>query len=180
MSAHTQPPSLDADVPSLDYKNLSIDDKLNIPGLEHVVWTKATTKNGQSYAVGVGKASTDIKSELQAGLSEFGGPVLKPAHGEPEAFSIGVNWPVADAFVATSTEVYDVAGISKYELKKNAWWNYYDYCLWIDNNVNYTYSFQDETGDVYKLTTLIHGEHYVQYDSKKPTIIKVSGSVLGL
>ncbi|KAF8152951.1 hypothetical protein B0H34DRAFT_800223 [Crassisporium funariophilum] len=136
------------------------DDKLSPPGLEHVVWTKATSKNGRSYAVGVGKPKD-----------------MKGAHGVPEPFSVDVSWPVGTDFVATSTSFYDVAGVRKYELKKNPWYKFYDYCLWIDNNVNYTYGFKDDTDDVYYLTTVISGEHYVQYDSAKPNINKVSGTV---
>ena len=160
MTTPTQSPSLDRDAPSYD--------KVVIPGLEHVVWTKATTKNGQSYAIGVGraaKASTDIGT---------GGPIMR-AHGETKAFNIDVKWPVTGEVKVTTTEVYDVAGIEKYELSENGWWNWYKYSLWIKNNVNYTYGFKDESPDTYYLTTIVHGEHYVQYNSDKPTIIHIKG-----
>lgn len=168
MSAPTEPPSLDAGVPSLNSQQSSLSTQ---PSLDHVLWTKATTKNGKSYEVGMPKASADFKTG-----SQESGPQVKMEHGEQRPFTWPVKWPVGDAtYKATTTEVYDVVGISKYALHKNKGWvNVYDYVLDFKNNVNYTFAFHDEEGDTYHVTTVVHGDHCVKYNSKKPAIKRVS------
>jgi len=49
----------------------------------------------------------------------------------------------------------------------------YDYCLHFTNNGGYGFTFYDESGDSYFVTTLRNGDHYFEYNSAKPNIIGV-------
>ncbi|KAG6833974.1 hypothetical protein H0H93_012844 [Arthromyces matolae] len=147
--------------------------------LEDFVWTKVTSLKGNEYEVGTPKAkessfADDLASVVSTSNLKDGG-ILRPAHGEREEFNISVNWPVGTKdWKTTSTTVYDVAGISKYALYENdGWLNVFKYILYFKNNVNYEFMFRDEENDEYQVSTLVHGEHYVKYNSKKPNIVHI-------
>ena len=86
-----------------------------------------------------------------------------------------VRWPVADKWVDLPREQEKLSGIDRYKLEKQSG-SVYDYRLSFVNNQTYDYHFYDETGDSYRVNTYSVGEHYVRYNSKKPTILFVTGS----
>ncbi|OAA63566.1 hypothetical protein SPI_03729 [Niveomyces insectorum RCEF 264] len=147
---------------------------ISVPGFENVVWTQSTTKEGRSFAVGVGQPTADNTSDA-AVVDAKGGPV--GSHGDPEAFEMDVHWPVDGTEHITTSEVYDLAGLQAYKVEEQPWYApWFKYCLRIRNNVNYLYTFTDESNDTYDLRTVINGWHFLLYNSDQPTIVHVQGT----
>ena len=126
-----------------------------------IEWETATSKNGVSFRVG--------KEKTQ-------GKDVAPASGKP--FSIDVNWPVGNGWVMTTDEVRTTAGITQYNLSEipEDVGSDYQYILKFNNTDTYDYYFYDETNDSYEVNTFTTRTHYVQYNSEKPTIVRITGS----
>jgi len=118
-----------------------------------IKWETAKSKNGVSFRVGREK---------------------KPAAGKP--FSIDVNWPVGGGWVKTTDDVRTTAGITQYNLSATPDGANYQYILQFNNTDTYDYEFYDETNDSYEVNTWLDRTHFVQYDSDKPTIVRITGS----
>lgn len=136
-----------------------------------IQWETVTRKDGVPYRVGWKKI--DCAEEENVVAAKVGNSKAK------EDFGIAVNWPVDRNWVDLSADDADTTGISSYQLwKSNS--ILYTYTLHIVNDVHddyhYNYDFFDETGDSYSLNTYTNGDHYVQYNSAKPTITYVRGS----
>ena len=68
-------------------------------------------------------------------------------------------------------------GITRYNVYgKRVRSKVYSYYVEFTNVENYDYYFVDETGDHYNVNCFRIGNHYVQYNSSKPTIVRVVGS----
>ncbi|MCJ1452324.1 hypothetical protein MMC28_002666 [Mycoblastus sanguinarius] len=138
-----------------------------------IQWEEATSKKGRPYRVDKEKASDTEKG------------THKPALMAKRDFTIVVNWPVTKDWVATSPEVQQIAGITRYKLiyypqpdtppgqdPPPIW---YDYTLWFTNTEHYDYFFTDKTGDHYENNTYLDRDHFIQYNSDDPTIVSITG-----
>ena len=136
--------------------------------LDELVWEKISTTGGKTFEIG--RSASD-------------GPrpdVSIAARGV--AFNLPVHWPVNpdgrcdQSWVNTSPEFANVSRLTRYNL-----YDYtkeggsYHWILQFTNEDSFDYYFRDEEGDVYKVSTWRKGDHYVRFDSDKPTIVNVSG-----
>lgn len=97
-----------------------------------------------------------------------------------EPFDVQVHWP-ADGVVnwpGKGSDFYRKTGIHMYYVHKagNPLW---EYQIEIRADWPFTYTFYDETGDSYSVSIWMVGmtpEHYVSFNSDRPTIVRVTGS----
>ena len=133
---------------------------------------EATSKKGKPYRADKDNASDGEKGEHK--------PALMGKHD----FTLAVNWPVTTDWVPTSSEVQQIAGITRYKLLYEPrpepppgekpppiWFNYH---LWFTNTEHYDYYFSDKS-DHYENNTYINRDHYVDYNSDDPTIVSITG-----
>ncbi|CAN5963951.1 unnamed protein product [Sphagnum jensenii] len=148
-----------------------------------IQWKEATSANGAKYQIGVlkpdqwGAAEGEEEEDLLGStkLQEKAGRSLA-GHTTQELITHNLSdlwWPVTqdDSWKTPAQRIKDIVDISQYSLTKNTGW--YQYVLWIKNTQTWDYTFYDETGDSYLLTTYVTGSHCVRYDSDKPTIVKI-------
>jgi hypothetical protein len=136
-----------------------------------IIWKEFTSAKGKTFEVG-------YLSEAEAsGRGEPGGQAGK------EDFGIACNWPVGpDTWITNSSEFLATTGISRYKLHSNTAMagngdvGGYAYRLEFSNEQTYNYLFFDEEGDSYRCNTFSKSDHFVRYNSKKPTIAYISGS----
>ncbi|PUU78395.1 hypothetical protein B9Z19DRAFT_1126819 [Tuber borchii] len=124
-----------------------------------IEWETVTSRNGVSFRIGREKTQ---------------GEDVAPASGK--SFSIEVNWPVGSGWVKTTDEVRTTAGITQYNLSTTPGGSIFQYFLQFNNTDTYDYEFYDETGDSYEVNTFTTRTHSVQYNSDKPTIVRITGS----
>ncbi|KAF8598341.1 hypothetical protein BDV93DRAFT_526788 [Ceratobasidium sp. AG-I] len=129
-----------------------------------IEWRKEKTYLGKDYEIGFLRGSQ---------------PQPKDPRSLP-SFAVPVNWSVAHAgawneWKATSNEVQERAAISRYNLYEYIGANW-RFMLQFTNRAHYTYYFEDQTGDRYRVDTWRNGDHYLRYNSDHPTIILVDGS----
>lgn len=95
-------------------------------------------------------------------------------------FDVTVNWQVGSAgtWVETSKDIREKTGIVRYCLcKQDDPSASYQYILYFVNEKHYKYYFYDqESSRPYKVNTFRNAQHWVRYDSKQPTIIRITGS----
>ncbi|GJE85920.1 hypothetical protein PsYK624_020000 [Phanerochaete sordida] len=123
-------------------------------------WMRATSRKGIEYEIGVPvKAANDV-----------GEP-----HSHGPDFGMTVLWSVANTWIDLPRDQMVKSGIERYNLSTQSG-SFYDYRLTFANNQTYDFHFWDETGDSYRVNTFSIGEHYVRFNSDKPTIVYVTGS----
>lgn len=129
-----------------------------------IIWEERTSKNGNPFYVGYRKSETE-----EATVS------LSAKHD----FQVDVDWPASkdDKWKVTDSDFQKITGITRYNVYgPRVWFKAYKYYLEITNVENYDYYFVDATGDEYNLDCFRRGNHYVQYNSSNPTIIRITGS----
>ncbi|KAG9218327.1 hypothetical protein CCMSSC00406_0007302 [Pleurotus cornucopiae] len=96
-----------------------------------------------------------------------------------EDFGISVVWkPQGSAeWIHTPQEVQETTGITRYKLvQRGTNSDGETICtLHFTNTKNYGYHFFDQTGDKYWVSTWMNSNHSVDYKSKKPTIVFITG-----
>jgi hypothetical protein len=125
----------------------------------NIEWQEAKSEKGKAFRIGVPKAAADT------------------AHtAGPEVGGIDVDWPPRheNIWIPTSPEVRRVTGITRYKLLYNPKESLYEFTLWFTNDEDYDYHFEDKTGDVYRCNTFRKKDHYVQYNSKEATVVRVA------
>jgi hypothetical protein len=125
-----------------------------------IEWTKVTSKNGLPYEIGIKK--TD-KIEREGETSQ-----LLMAGGSGR---IRVHWPV-DSYGITTSDVANI-GISQWHLMQATVQAPYSFILSFYVTQGWHFSFEDEAGDIYGVTTIFNGGHTLRYNSHKPTIVSV-------
>ena len=121
-----------------------------------IVWKEMKSENGATFEVGVQASGAAAR-----GIDE--GEPDRPREGPP----IAVDWPVGDD---TWKDVDTGAkGITRYKLHSNSP-SIWKYRLDFSNVRTGTFVFFDESGDGYKVATYQIGDHYVRYNSPRPTI----------
>jgi len=134
-----------------------------------IEWTKATSKNGVPFEVGfVGIKKTDSKVTVKDNREDF-------TRATSPHFPI--NWPVGDDTWKWTSGELNRDWISRYKLHDNRP-SIYDYRLDITSvaSRSVTYVFTDETFDSYSFKVNSEGDHYVRYNSDRPTIVGVNVS----
>ena len=134
----------------MDYSSLTYKDG-------SMTWTNATSAYGIPYRYGYSHKSNISNSE-NAGLTET---------------IYSVHWPGGSNRWLYAGQDLERAGLKEYKITHTTKWVYFDYQINIINTKSAVFYFEDETGDRYKLSALAAYDHYVQYDSKKPTIIRI-------
>lgn len=118
-----------------------------------IVWKEMKSENGATFEVGV---------KVSGAATDEGEPD-RPRDGPP----IAVDWPVGDD---TWKDVDTGAkGITRYKLHSNSP-SIWKYRLDFSNVRTGPFVFFDESGDGYKVSTYQIGDHYVRYNSPRPTI----------
>ncbi|KDQ22176.1 hypothetical protein PLEOSDRAFT_1098257 [Pleurotus ostreatus PC15] len=96
-----------------------------------------------------------------------------------ENFGISVVWkPQGSAeWIHTPQEVHETAAITRYKLVQHETNSDGEtLCtLHFTNTKSYGHHFFDQTGDKYWVSTWLKGNHSVDYKSKKPTIVFITG-----
>lgn len=137
-----------------------------IPAGAEVGWQQQTTDNDAKYRV----KADDYDIEEAAGSGDA------PAASGASFKDVAVNWRVGTQG-APSKDVQEVTSITYYSLKKAPWYSVFTYELTIIAKDTYKFQFTDEEPDTYTLDVYQNsGSHYVQYSSKAPTIVKISGN----
>ncbi|KAJ1324701.1 hypothetical protein MN608_09404 [Microdochium nivale] len=140
--------------------------KGEIPEGAQIGWQERTTGN---------KAKYQVKAE-EYNIEEAAGSGDGPAASGPSFSNVAVNWRVGTEG-APSEEVQETTSITYYRLKKAPWYSVYTYELTIFAKDTYNFKFTDEEPDSYTIDVYQNsGSHFVQYSSKAPTIVKISGN----
>ncbi len=128
---------------------------------DHLV-ISATNSSGGKYAIGYptadGYSRDTLVDELQTAQATPAGyqalnwvPGQQPGYTSPGAERIGIQ----QGYVS-----HDRGPIYAYRI------NFY-------NTKGWHFDFSDESGDVYRITTIRNGWHYIDYNSEQPIIIGV-------
>ena len=128
----------------------------------HLIFS-ATSNSGQKFQVGYpkadGYAKETLSAELAGDLDAASGyedlrwvPGQQPGYTSPGAEGIGIT----QGYVS-----HDRGPIYAYRI------NFY-------NSKGWHFTFKDESGDTYGITTIRNGWHYIDYNSDKPIMIGVS------
>ncbi|EUC56774.1 hypothetical protein RSOL_196130, partial [Rhizoctonia solani AG-3 Rhs1AP] len=136
----------------------------------YIQWRKATTARGKKFEIGFLPNDTPK-------------PKPKPKPTYPLTlpdFGIDMHWDVdrnggEDNWKPTKPEIRDRAAITRYNLYDQKG-ETYRYILQFTNTAHYDYYFFDESGDSYENNTYRNGDHFVRYNSDRPTIIYIKGS----
>lgn len=141
--------------------------------------------NGSNYALSFAFTSEEASSgngeKYEIGHEEVGidENAVEGLPGAKAPFDVSVSWKVGPAgeWVEVSAEIAKITGIRRYCLcKQDDPSAHFQYILYIENTENYHYYFYDQTNDYYGLNTFRNGQHYVRYNSKQPTIVRITGS----
>lgn len=129
---------------------------------------ECVSKNGNKYQVGY----LNEEDALKDASHSYGNLESK------STFFQEVDWPVENpqTWVTITSEEIETTEITRYSLSDNYRMSYYDYRLLFTNLKHYDYYFVDEDGDIYECNTYRNGNHYIRYNSNKPTIKMVKGS----
>ena len=142
-------------------------DEQQAPADANVGWKNSDSTNSQNYRL---KASdyniADKLTNIDTGLVAADGPKFS---------KVTVNWPVGSSG-APSEDVQEKTAITWYSLDKAEWYSPFSYKLTINTIDTYDYHFEDASYDYYELNVFQTGVHEVEYDSKNPNIISISGN----
>ena len=136
----------------------------DVPDIDNIKWVEHKTKSGDTYRVGT-KATATKQGQEENDIPE-----------SKHDFDIAVNWPVGNSdWKQPTADVQSTAAITGYKLyfqEKSA----FSYILYFSNTEHYDYIFFDKTGDSYECDTYVNDDHYVQYNSSNPDIVRITGS----
>lgn len=120
-----------------------------------IEWVNARSGNGVPFRIG------RPKSKLEAA-----------AH---VPLSLDINWPPQTTrdWNTPTKEFTRQTGIDYYYVINDNGL-YFKYRIVIDISKRFKYVFYDQTGDYYSLECHKLGAHYVDYNSEKPTMVKVT------
>lgn len=133
--------------------------KFAAPDANGVRWADGTSKKGVSFRYGY----------KDTGSSTARNPVIKAS----DDGWYSVNWTVGSSGT-TSDEIHNNTHITGYDLIKLAHNDLYDYQLTFYVDGGWERNFKDDDNDEYSCTTVTNGAHSIQYNSDKPTIVKVN------
>jgi hypothetical protein len=170
------------------------------PDADGIVWRHLTTKAGKDFLVGW-KVSDPQEAQplpqVKKEKDEHSDPGLAKAtiaHRDSTATAeavteakfqepdvkldldpwIPVKWEVGDHKWRTTDDAVADLGIKRYKLHKNSEPNIWDYTLKFTNTKGWRFWFADEEKDVYQVDTILNRNHWLKYNSGKPTIVFVT------
>ncbi|KAK3936915.1 hypothetical protein QBC46DRAFT_357063 [Diplogelasinospora grovesii] len=136
-----------------------------------IKWREAKSDQGATYQIGTLLADEDATKQLETPLGADTNPGTKTSLEENltgtkslalfniEKDCTNFKWEVGDSsWKDTSQHVKDTVDITQYCLTENDSWDY---------------RFFDETNDGYYIDTFVKGDHWVKYNSDKPSIVKI-------
>ncbi|KAF2225405.1 hypothetical protein BDZ85DRAFT_257448 [Elsinoe ampelina] len=137
-----------------------------VPANAEVGWQVLSNDQGTKYRV---------KAE-EYDLAEESASSDAPAASGPPFKDVKVTWRFGTEG-APDKDVQEQTSITWYKLAKAPWYSPYTYELTIVAKDTYNFKFTDMEPDTYSLDVYQNaGSHYVQYSSKNPTIVSISGS----
>lgn len=126
----------------------------------------AVSSKGNEYTIGRPGGGAEVLNSFATSTSK-------------EDFGISVVWkPQGSAeWIHTPQEVQETSAITRYKLEQNETNSDGEVkcTLYFTNTKHYGYHFFDQTGDRYWVSTLRNGDHSLDYKSKKPTIVFITG-----
>jgi hypothetical protein len=143
-------------------------DKLSLD--DHVV-KEFTSVKGARFAVAYPKAVGYTVENLETDLTSFAdGDEARVAVSDDSW--IDVRWPVGfvSGYPPMDQRVYDI-GIADLAVDRYA--IVWKYKINFRNTKGWGFQFKDATGDVYRISTIWNGWHYLLYNSSDPTIVGV-------
>ncbi|KAJ7328447.1 hypothetical protein DFH08DRAFT_967569 [Mycena albidolilacea] len=128
---------------------------------------------GRGFTVSIAPAGADSSASVESNDAANLG-------SGKEDFGISVVWKATgDGLWELNPDIVkDIASIPQYSLKTNsADSDGTKHCtLTFTNTKHYKYTFYDETGDGYENNIFLNGNHTIDYTSKKPDIVFITGS----
>lgn len=134
---------------------------------ESIVWTPETSEKGVAYEIGRPAVDSDKNNNT---------PKDDDGDRSKSDFTINVNWPFSSSgdWIYTSQDVRTVSAVVQARVKSNGG-GIYSFRLEFHNTEHYDYHFKDEEGDSYRCNTFSNGNHFIRFNSTKPTIVQVRG-----
>ena len=126
----------------------------------HVI-LQAATQTGNKYEIGFPKARDYTANEIVAEAVAL--------TGDARDFK-KLQWVPGEHGI-TSREAEEIGIVTGYVSNDRG--VIYSYRINFFNRKGWSFKFLDESGDVYEITTIRNGWHYIDYNSDKPTIIGV-------
>lgn len=133
-------------------------------------WEDAKSQNGVSFRIGRPTAS---QAQISPPAAESTTSQVDSQPVQAQDISVPVYWPTTPH--QQWSEIHGdvrVGGLTDYALWPGGrlWWKWR---LEVQNVSTRKYYFTDEDGDVYSLECINWGIHKLDYNSKKPNIVKV-------
>ena len=126
-----------------------------------IQWVNANSTNGKPFRIGWKKTQDATSRDSAKGVKAR------------KMFNKSVYWSLSDdSWKELGSGFYSDTGISRYNLHKSRSW-VYDHVLEVTFDMDYFYKFCDQTRDCYSLSGMRAGDHYIQYNSKSPNIVRV-------
>jgi hypothetical protein len=131
-----------------------------------IAWQKGASRKGKTFHFGAKKSREKLEVAADDDSSSS-------SDDDSSWSSVDVDWKVGTSG-NPSQDVQDATGIRWYSLQKiSTLFRLYDYELDITTSKAYNYLFRDESQDEYSLNCYVTGNHYVQYNSDQPNIVKI-------
>ncbi|THH26550.1 hypothetical protein EUX98_g7639 [Antrodiella citrinella] len=132
---------------------------------DDLVWETAVSMKGVEFKIGsAGDANAANEPAREKAKKPFDIKGRREPTGEPE-------WR------RTPDDIKNKAAISQYLLVDHMNdFLIYRYTLVFESSEHYNYYLYDESGDHYQVNTFLNGKHSVSFNSRKPTIVRVTGS----
>ena len=139
----------------MSYQVLPLDDDM--------VWTKATSENGEPFEIGIRKSEEVMREESQDHVQT-----------SPGWFTYNVYWPVdGQTWKAVNKVDQQRLFISRYRLYHTPN-DVYKYRLEFTNIGGFQFAFVDQNGLRLELHTPTLKTYAFRYNSSRPTIVKVA------
>jgi hypothetical protein len=123
---------------------------------------------------------TAIAIKQRGGAERLGEPVnlLGPASRE-HVLTVDKHWSSYPREKQSELRGISVSNMALRKAKLGSSWRvistcWYDYILTFTSHSSHSFAFEDEAGDVYKITCYVNGQHAIMFDSKRPSIVKVT------
>lgn len=130
---------------------------------DDIVWTKATSENGEPFEIGIRKDDAVLREESQ-----------EPVQTSSQWYTYNVHWPVdGQTWKAVNKLDQQRFFIRRYRLFHTPG-SVYKYRLEFTNIGGFEFAFVDESGLRLELHTPNVKDYAFRYNSSKPTIVKVA------
>ena len=157
---------------------LRVEKLVSRKGKEYSVARPADSGTAEAVAIAAAPSKDNLLSAA-TNIPHGEGAVAALSASDKTEFGVPVLWEVQDSddWNPTNREVKNTSGITQYYVQRHSTKadGTVSCTLHITNTKNYGYHFHDETGDSYWLSTWLNRNHTLDYESKKPNIVFVTG-----